>query len=114
MKSFGILLAALAIFAFTGVTQAAKKNKGDGPVIGSITNIDGNTLKITTLGNKKNPGEEKTFTVDDKTTIFLDGKEAKLTDLKAGQGVTILATGTTVTKIDASSSGPEKKKKKNN
>jgi len=112
MKLFGILLAAFAVVAFTGVAQAAKKNKGgDAPVIGTITSIDGNTLKLTTMGTKKQPGEEKTFTVDDKTTIFLDGKEAKLTELKAGQGVTILASGTTVTKVDATTNPPEKKKK---
>jgi hypothetical protein len=111
MKAWTKLLAVLTIVSMVSVVGAADKPaKADkkATLKGSVVKVDGTNLLI--KAGKK--GEEKDVTVatDDKTVIMVDGKEAKLADLKEGQKVTISPETGTATKIEAKAAKPAKQK----
>src|SRR5262249_48513480 len=51
---------------------------------GKVKSAEATKVVITDAG-----GKDVTFTVDDKTKVTVGGKEAKVTDLKAGDEVTV-------------------------
>lgn len=55
---------------------------------GTISSIDGDNL-VVSITNKQGDKKDRTFKTDSNTKVTLDGKEAKLADLKAGQSVKV-------------------------
>jgi hypothetical protein len=86
-------LAALALGVFASGTALAEDKVHDGTV---VKVADG---KLTMKSGK----DEHTHDVGADAKVSLDGKEAKLTDLKEGQQVKVTMDGAKVTKIDAKS-----------
>ncbi len=101
MKTLSLALALSIVLGFAGLASAAK---GDN-VKGKITKIDGKTLTISS--GKKGEEKDVTVTVDDKTTYTVDGKDAKLEDLKEGQRITVTPATGTATHIEVMA--PKKK-----
>jgi hypothetical protein len=65
--------------------KTAKKNNA---VKGEVVSVDGSVVKIKT--GKKGQEKEVTVATDTKTAVMIEGKTAKLADLKAGQKVNIM------------------------
>ena len=68
--------------------RADKAGKKANAVKGEVVSVDGSVLKIKT--GKKNQEKEVTVATDTKTAVMIEGKAAKLADLKAGQKVNIM------------------------
>jgi hypothetical protein len=100
MKLFAALLVSFALLGFVSVAQAARGGKkAANGVNGAVVSVASETTPktITIKVKEKATGETKevTVTVDDSTKYTLDGADAKLTDIKAGQRVKVTpATGT--------------------
>src|SRR4051794_30499697 len=96
MKFWTKLFAVLAIVAMVGVARAADDKPGDKPadkpvakkpLKGDVVKVDGSKLVIS--AGKKTDKKEVTVETNDKTVVTIEGKEAKLADLKAGQKVLV-------------------------
>jgi Cu/Ag efflux protein CusF len=55
---------------------------------GTISSVDGDTVTVS-IASKNGDKKDHPFKTDSNTKITLDGKEAKLADLKAGQTVKV-------------------------
>ena len=114
MKFWIAAIAVMLMVGFTSVAHAAKPAKApkaDKPVMGQVKSVaeDGKSIVIMTMG--KTP-TEMTITVDEKTVYTLDGKDAKITDLKADLYVTVKPGTGTATTVDALTEKPKGKGKK--
>ncbi|MGE5608099.1 MAG: hypothetical protein ACM359_02490 [Bacillota bacterium] len=103
MKLWRNLLMVVAVLSLVGVVQAqqpAKKTekKDAKTVAGQIVKVDGSKI---TVKSKGTDAKETTITVDDKTKITVDGKSAKLADLKEGQHVKVTPGTSAAKKITA-------------
>jgi hypothetical protein len=99
MKLVTKFLAVALVLGLAGVVSAKdaapaadqpakeKKDKASTGTKGTVVKADDKTVTIKT--SAKNGGSEITFTVDAKTKITLDGKDAKASDLKEGLKVSI-------------------------
>ena len=105
MKLCMTALVLLLVASMATVSEAAK----DKPLKGQISAIDG--MKITVSSGKKSSPTTTDVTCDEKTTVTRDGKDAKVTDLKTGDYVTITPATGTATSIVATTTKPEKKPK---
>ena len=79
MKNVAMLLAVVGVVGLlAGVALSADNNT----ISGTVSKVDGKVLKLKDTVKDK----EVVYTVntDDKTTVTLDGKDAKLADLKEG------------------------------
>ncbi len=118
MKSMFKVFALVAVMTLSGVAFAAdeakpaegKAVKADKPKVarsgGKFVKLDGATLVVA-----GKDGAEKKFTTTDATAVMIDGKEAKLADLKEGQmlGLTLdAADATKVTKVVVAAPKPKK------
>ena len=83
-------LAQAAITTHTGVQQLADDatQKKVHHMKGTISSVDGETV-VVSVTNKSGVAKDHKVKTDDKTKITLDGKDAKLSDLKAGQEVSV-------------------------
>ncbi|HSI35211.1 MAG: hypothetical protein ACAI43_14415 [Phycisphaerae bacterium] len=109
MQRFAKFMAVLALVGFCGVAIAADKPAGDKPkkaagLAGEVVSVDGTNVKI-----KKNDGTEVTVATDASTAVMIDGKEAKVADLKAGQKVRVAPETGTATKIMVGGGGKKAK-----
>jgi hypothetical protein len=99
-------LAQAAITSHTGVQQLADDTtKKVHHMKGTISSVDGMTVVVSST-NKAGVAKDHKIKTDDKTKITLDGKTAALSDLKAGQEVTITpgaAHGDPASEIEATS-----------
>lgn len=109
MKIWTTAIVLLLIAGFAGVSEAAKEKGKEKPLKGQISAIDGAKITVTS-GGKKNPKTVE-ITTDDKTTVTLDDKEAKVADLKVGNYVLITPASGVATQIKATTTKPEKKPK---
>jgi len=98
MGRIALLVVGLAVLCFVAAPAWACDSCGcEGHVKGTVVKVEDG--KITAkLGDK-----EKTFTTDDKTAVTVDGKEAKLADVKEGMTVKITPEGDLAKKIEATS-----------
>jgi len=98
MKKIVVLM--LAACLVTGLTvMAADEKPADSPLKGKVVKVDGTNVVVSTeVGGEK---KEVTVATDDKTVVTVDGKDAKLADLKADMDVTITPATGTATKIEA-------------
>jgi hypothetical protein len=81
------LFALLAVTAFTA-TWAAPAFAADEPNVmkGTVQSVKGNNLVVINKDGDKKP---HTFAVPQTAKVTVDGKNAKLADLKAGQSVKV-------------------------
>ena len=70
-------------------TVADKEKKAGHGLKGTVSGVDGTTVTVTTTNKKSGKTKDVKVMTDDKTKVTLDGKEAKLADLKAGQMVSV-------------------------
>ena len=75
--------------AHTGQAQAQQVQAKKRTVKGTVSSVDGETLVVSVTNKKTGEKKDRKIKTDDKTKVTLDGKDAKLADLKAGQEVTI-------------------------
>ena len=68
--------------------KAQKAGKKVAAVRGEVVSVDGGTLKIKT--GKKADAKELTIATDASTAVMIEGKAAKLADLKPGQRVNVI------------------------
>ena len=109
------MVAALGILGIMGAMVMAADDKPvrERPLRGKIVSVDADakTLVVQTR-TREGEGEKVTVTTDDKTTITLDKKEAKLADLKADMFVAVSPKKGTATKIVAMTKRPERRPRK--
>lgn len=96
----------LACYVLAEDTPAPKHNH----LGGKIVKIDGTNIVIKTWAHGDQESKEVTVATDDKTVFTLDGKDAKLADLKADLFVRVTPKEGTATKVEASTTRPEHKK----
>jgi hypothetical protein len=108
----GKLLALAAILCMVGVAMAQDAPKRTPGLRGTIKSVDGMTLVITQRARGDQEAKEVTVTADEKTVVTLDGKEAKVADLKAGYFVNITPVTGTAEKIVAYKEMPKRGKPK--
>lgn len=80
---------------------------------GTLSSIDGDTLMVSVVSKKTGEKKDHKVVTDDKTKVTLDGKEAKLADLKAGQTLKITPgdnKGDPASEIEATSAAPSDSK----
>jgi hypothetical protein len=117
MKLLSKFALALVVVGLIGVSSAQaakpdkKKNKGGDTVQGTVAAaLDASgALKISS-GKKKSP-TEVTVQTDTATEVTLDGQKTEMSKLAVGTYVTVTKSGEKATKIEASTTAPEKKKK---
>jgi hypothetical protein len=69
-------------------------------VVGTLSKMDANTLAI-----KQADGKEQSFKLDSSATITIDGKAASVSQLKAGQKVSVSTEGDKAIAVSATSVG---------
>ena len=97
MRSLAVVLALGIAFSATpllqaahaGQTHAQKVQAKKRTVKGTVSSVDGETVVVSVTNKKTGATKDRKIKTDDKTKVTLDGKEAKLSDLKAGQQVVI-------------------------
>lgn len=84
---FAAVVGLVCAFAATGITDEEQKAT---QLAGEVTKIDAksDTVVVKDASSEKE-AKEVEVTVDAKTTITIDGKDAKLVDLKSGDKVTV-------------------------
>ena len=108
------LLALVAVLGMVGVAVAAE---GDAPkktrtpgIWGKIVKVEGTNIVVAARTRGSEDTKEVTVATDDKTVVTLDGKEAKLANLKADMFVRITPATGTAEKVVAMTKMPERKK----
>ena len=109
MKFVLSLVAMVALLGFVGFTHAEDAPK---PKVhhhkGQL--ISASSTELVYKGMKAN-SKEHTVKVDDKTTVTLEGKPAKLSDLKADLYVTLTENEGVITEVAATATAPAHKDK---
>ena len=102
-------LAVAMIFALSPAAHAKGKNSnndtstgGDKSITGTVVSVSGTSLTVS-VTNKKGKSKERHIKTNDKTKITLDGKEAKLSELKKDEQVSVTLAHGTASDISASS-----------
>src|SRR5437016_11443591 len=98
MKYLMTAVAMIALLGFVGFTHA--KEAKPKVVKGHFVKVDGK--EVTFKGGAKGTGKEHTVKIDDKTKVTVDGKEAKIEDLKGDVYVEITETDGVASIIAAS------------
>src|SRR2546421_9056508 len=101
MRRLAALIALVCVFAFAGFVHAADAKTGKtAPKKGVFEKVDGKNIYY--KGGAKGTGQEWYLPTDEKVKVTVDGKEAALTDLKAGQALTFTVNrDTVVTKVES-------------
>jgi hypothetical protein len=96
------LLAVVAVVAMVGSIVMAQDAPAARGLRGTIVKVEGANVIVKTMARGTTEAKEVTVATDDKTAVTVDGKEAKLADLKAGMRVNVTPAEGTATKIAAS------------
>ncbi len=102
----GTVLAVLAVVAFVGDVTYGQAGGGARGLRGTVVKVDGTNVVVKTMAARGGEAKEVTVATDDKTVVTLDGKEAKLADLKADVYVSVIPVEGTATKITATTEAP--------
>ena len=106
MRLLSAFLALALVCAFSPLLQAADKTTDASTaaksIAGTVVKVSGHKLTLT-VTSRKGKTRERSVKVDDKTKITLDGAEAKLSDLKKDQQVTVKVDHRLATEIVATS-----------
>jgi hypothetical protein len=99
------LLAVLSVVGLMGNVALAQGGGGGGRgmngLMGTVVKVDGTNLVVKQMARGQTEAKEVTVATDDKTKVTLDGKEAKLADLKEGLRVMVSPAEGTATTIAA-------------
>lgn len=94
MKRIGILMLAVILIgalSFAGfAADAAKPKAKSNSVHGMVTTVDAAGKSLTIEMKKKDKTESATVTVGDDAKIKVNGKDAKLEDVKTGMRATVV------------------------
>jgi len=101
MKTFAKVLVAVLILGLAGIAEA-KKQKDNSGIKGKIISV---SLTSITIKEKGSGNQQVTITIDNNTTIEVNGVSSKPNALQAGQRVRIQGgtDGTCATDIQATS-----------
>jgi hypothetical protein len=113
MRSFVAALALGAALSFAPCVHAGTsgnpvkqvEEKKHHAMKGTVSSVDGQTV-VVSVTNKDGKAKDHKIKTDSNTKVTLDGKDAKLSDLKAGQEVSVTmgaAHGDPAAAIDATS-----------
>ena len=109
MKYLMAMAAMMVVMGLAGFTQAADAAKAKSHTHKGLF-VKADATELTYKGVKA-PNKEHTIKVDDKTKVTLEGKDAKLADLKADNYLVIVDEGGLATSIEASLMAPPPKAK---
>jgi len=90
------LFALLAVVALALFVAAPINAADDGTHTGKVVKVDG--TKLTMTGKD---GKEHTHVIPAGAKVIVDGKDAKLADLKEGQEITVIVDKKEITKVEA-------------
>jgi ABC-type enterochelin transport system substrate-binding protein len=90
----------LAVFAVLGMVSFCVAQDAPKCLTGTVVKVDGANVTV------KAAEKEVVVATNDKTVVTIDGKEAKVADLKAGMAVTVTPDTGTATKIVATTPKP--------
>jgi hypothetical protein len=119
MRSVAAVLALGVLFSVAPLVQPAQAGQSHVQHVqakkhvmkGTLSSIDGDTLMVSVTSKKTGEKKDHKVKADDKTKVMLDGKEAKLSDLKAGQELKITPgdnRGDPASEIEATSASESK------
>lgn len=104
------ILSVVAVLGLVGMlfAQDAASRPARG-LMGQITKVDGAKITVKPMArpNATEAPKEVVVTTDDKTVVTLDGKDAKVSDLKADLYVRVTPADGTATKIVATTEKPQ-------
>ncbi|MDB5304399.1 MAG: hypothetical protein JWM97_1948 [Phycisphaerales bacterium] len=107
MKYVIALVALVGFLGFSSFVNAADPApKAAKPKVGHFVKIDGKNLVY--KGGPAGKGKEHTIVIDDKTKVTVDGKEAKIDDLKEGTYIEVTVVEKVATVVAASTTPPAK------
>jgi hypothetical protein len=118
MKIWSKMLSVVAVVMMAGVLNAADAPKADAPkpekakkasIKGDVVKVDGANVVIST--GKKDAKKEVTVVTDANTVVTIEGKPAKVADLKAGQKISISPETGTAAKIEVAAPKAKKAEK---
>jgi hypothetical protein len=99
MRKLATIVALGAAFSLTPLIHAdnvgnthvkqVQEKKHHGGMKGTISSVESDSVVVSVTNKKTGEKKDHTVKTDASTKITLDGKDAKLTDLKAGQEVSI-------------------------
>ncbi len=99
IRNYSVLFALVMFWSISMVsaTQAGEKHPA---IHGTISQVEGGDVTI-----QDNKGQPITVKTDDQTKVKIDGKDAAVSDLKAGMHVTVPAYQDVATRINATTHG---------
>jgi hypothetical protein len=93
----------LAVFAVLGMVSFCVAQDAPKSLAGTVVKVDGANVTV------KAADKEVVVATDENTAVTVDGKAAKVADLKAGMAVTVTPETGTATKIVATTPKPVEK-----
>jgi len=100
----------LAVFAVLGMVSFCVAQDAPKTLVGTVVKVDGANVTVKVADKEAVvPTKEVVVATDEKTAVTVDGKEAKVADLKAGMAVTVTPDTGTATKIVATTPKPVEK-----
>ena len=114
MRSLAAVLALGAAFTLTPVIAQAAPAQAHVQAVqkkvhttkGTVSSVDGDTVVVSVENKKTGTSKDHKIKTDSNTKVTLDGKDAKVSDLKAGMLVTITpgeGKGAAASQIEATS-----------
>ena len=108
-KMVAVMLAGVMVLGLVSIVTAA-----DAPVHkslhGKIASVAGVNVTVTVKERGSKDTKDVVVVTDDKTVVKVDGKDAKVADLKEGLWVKVTPAEGTATEIKASTTEPQRKK----
>jgi hypothetical protein len=104
-KMVAVMLAGALVLGLVSIVVAADSATAD-MLRGKVVKVDGVNLTVKT--GRGDAAKEVVVITDDKTAVTLDGKAAKVADLKEGNWVRVTPVTGTATKIEAFTKRPTK------
>ena len=114
VRNVVVLVVVLGLAGFVSAADATKKKdkpKAAPAVTGVVQSVDGAKVTVKTPAKKGAPADEVVVETNDKTVVTIDGKEAKVADLKKGMQVKITPKTGAAEKIVAATPKPKKEGK---
>jgi hypothetical protein len=112
VKALKWVLVAVVVMGVVGIAMAqdgADKPKDKPKVLrGTVVKVDGTNVTILTRASKDAEAKEVIVATDEKTKITIDGKEAKLEDLK--KDIRVQVTPDTGTAVEIKARAPKQPK----
>ena len=109
-KMVAVMLAGVMVLGLVSIVTAAEGGAHKG-LHGKIAKVDGVNVTVTVKERGSKDTKDIVVVTDDKTVVTLEGKAAKVADLKEGMYVRVTPAEGTATEIKATATKPERPKK---